>query len=104
MTSSRTGDRSNKNTDSKRSQSSSRLPKGRVFLDRLAVQRAKGIKKDVTFNDEGQTFGPVGAEYQSYIGVLARQLITISYKSWDDVPDETLDLIWDSVKVIFVII
>lgn len=75
-----------------------------MFLDRLRVDRRKRIKKDITFNKRGQTFGHVGAELQSYIGVLARQHFKISIQSWENVPDPTKNLIWESVKVIFVII
>ncbi|KAH6754815.1 hypothetical protein C2S53_020112 [Perilla frutescens var. hirtella] len=76
---------------------STRANKGRVYLDKLAVLRAKGIKKDVSFNDRGQPIVAVGAEMQSYIGVLTRQYIKVSYKHWNGVPAEAKNFTWDNV-------
>lgn len=80
---------------------SSRASKGKVYLDRLAVQRAKGIKKDVTFNKHGQPIGQEGSKLQSYIGVLARQHVKVSFEQWKDVPKEAKDTIWESIKLVF---
>ncbi|KAH6834369.1 hypothetical protein C2S53_012116 [Perilla frutescens var. hirtella] len=80
---------------------STRASKGKVYLDRLAVLKAKDIKQDVSFNDRGQPIGASGAEMQSYIGVLTRQYIKVSYKNWNDVPADAKNLIWDFVTTTF---
>ncbi|XP_042397150.1 uncharacterized protein LOC121987418 [Zingiber officinale] len=36
---------------------------------------------------------------QSYIGILAREKVRISYKSWKQVPSGVKDLIWESVNL-----
>ncbi|KAH6783363.1 hypothetical protein C2S52_008322 [Perilla frutescens var. hirtella] len=86
--------------DSKGSKSS-RASKGKVYLDRLIVQKSKEIIKNVNFNKLSQPIGPEGAELQSYIGILTRRHIKVSFEQWKDVPDESKDFIWDSVKLVF---
>ncbi|KAH6782114.1 hypothetical protein C2S51_007407 [Perilla frutescens var. frutescens] len=86
----------NTDQDSKGSKTS-RDSKGKVYLDRLIIQMYKGIIKNVKFNKLGQPIGSEGAELQSYIGVLTRRHIKVSYELWKDVPEESKDLIWDSL-------
>lgn len=89
---------SNMNQNSQACPKSSRASKGKVYLDRLAVQRAKGIIKYVTFDEHSEPIGQEGSELRSYIGVLARRHIKVSFEQWKDVPQEPEDTIWDSIK------
>ena len=76
------------------------LKRGAVTMHRIVKRKIRGIKDTVSFNAKGEPFGPVAAEMQSYIGVLARTKAPISYKSWKIVPEETRKKIWKCVKVI----
>ncbi|KAH6785854.1 hypothetical protein C2S51_038309 [Perilla frutescens var. frutescens] len=77
---------------------STRSTRGKVQLNKLFKRRARGIMQEVEFNKHGQPVGPVASEMQSYIGLLARQEVKISYKSWRQVPQEVKDNIWESVN------
>ncbi|KAK6150920.1 hypothetical protein DH2020_015852 [Rehmannia glutinosa] len=80
---------------------STRTPRGPTQMDRLVVQRHKGNKLHIEFNDLGQPIGKVATEMQSYIGVLARKKVKITYKSWKHVPNDVRDDIWETVKMVF---
>lgn len=86
--------------DSKATQST-KSTRGSVSLSRLSKRRVKGIKEEVEFNKNGQPIGKIAIEMQSYIGVLARKEIKISYKKWKLVPKEVKDTIWELVNVSF---
>ncbi|XP_073311198.1 uncharacterized protein [Primulina huaijiensis] len=78
-----------------------RTSRGRTHLDKLSRQRVQGIRKEVRFNLLGQPVGEAAAQMQSYIGVLAREKIKITYKTWKQVPSEVKELIWESVNLTF---
>lgn len=78
---------------------STRSTRGKVQLNKLFKRRARGIVQEVEFNKHGQPVGPVASEMQSYIGLLARKEVKISYKSWKQVPQEVKDNIWESVNL-----
>ncbi|XP_073123545.1 uncharacterized protein [Henckelia pumila] len=84
-------------TDTKRKKTS----RGRTHLDKLARRRVQGIRKMVRLNKLGQPVGDVAAEMQSYIGVLAREKVKISYKTWKQVPSAVKELIWESVNLTY---
>ncbi|XP_073137196.1 uncharacterized protein [Henckelia pumila] len=76
-------------------------PRGRTHLDKIARRRVQGIRKIVRLNKLGQPVGDFAAEMQSYIGVLAREKVKISYKSWKQVPNGVKELIWESVNLTY---
>ncbi|XP_075483398.1 uncharacterized protein LOC142523476 [Primulina tabacum] len=78
-----------------------RKSRGRTHMDKLARQRVQGIRKDVTFNKLGQPIGEAAVEMQSYVGVLSREKIKISYKNWKRVPSDVKELIWESVNLMY---
>lgn len=82
-------DRNLESTDTE----TTRTYRGRTHMDKLARQRVQGIRKDVTFNKLGQPIGEAAVAMQSYIGVLAREKVRISYKNWKQVPSEVKELI-----------
>ncbi|XP_073020481.1 uncharacterized protein [Primulina eburnea] len=75
--------------------------RGRTRLDRLVRQRVHGIKKDVRFNKLGQPVGEFAGEMKSYIEVLVREKVKISYQTWKMVPNDVKDLIWESVNLTY---
>lgn len=90
-----TGESWDGNTES----ATTRTSRGRTHLDKLARLRVQGIRKVVAFNRLGQPIGEAAVEMQSYIGVLAREKVKISYKTWKQVPMDVKELIWESVNV-----
>ena len=38
-------------------------------------------------------------KFHSYLGVVAREKISILHTSWKDVPDTLKDLVWDDILV-----
>ena len=57
----------------------SRTPRGRTHLDKLSLQRQQGIKEDVQFDSQGRPIGASGCKLQSYVGILAREKVKITY-------------------------
>ena len=62
-------------------------------------QKAKGIKRNVQFNDIGQPIGKAYSEMQSYLGVKTRSTVSLYYKDWRQVPQELKNRIWEDVYV-----
>ncbi|KAM2385581.1 hypothetical protein ACFX1X_038155 [Malus domestica] len=73
-----------------------RKGRGPTMLDYNAMSKAKQI--GVQFNDKGQHFGVGSASLSSSVGILARQLIPVTYASWDEVPTILKDKLWAVVK------
>ncbi|RXH87465.1 hypothetical protein DVH24_034365 [Malus domestica] len=69
-----------------------RKGRGPTMLDYNALSKAKQI--GVQFNDKGQHFGAGSASLSSSTGILARQLIPVTYASWDEVPTILKDKLW----------
>ncbi|KAH6785583.1 hypothetical protein C2S51_038038 [Perilla frutescens var. frutescens] len=84
--------------DSKSIQSSRAL-RGNVYLNKLAKRKAKKIRQEIEFNKLGQLDGPAASEMQSYIRLLVRKNVKITYKTWRNVPKEVKELIWESVNL-----
>ncbi|RXH97203.1 hypothetical protein DVH24_035871 [Malus domestica] len=74
-----------------------RKGRGPTMLDYNAMSKAKQI--GVQFNDKGQHFGVGSASLSSSVGILARQLIPVTYASWDEVPTILKDKLWAVVKM-----
>ena len=65
----------------------------------LAVARMQSKKKSVQLNVYGQPIGKNSKSLQSYIGVLVREKVKITYDNWKKVPIEVKDSIWTAVLV-----
>lgn len=92
------GDITSSNKGSECTQSSTNK-RGRTQMHCLAMQRVQGIREEVEFNHLGQPIGKVGTQLQSFIGVLAREKVKITYETWRSVPDSVREDIWQSVNV-----
>ena len=55
------------------------------------------------FDSKGRPIGEEAAELQSYVGLLAREKVKITYDSWKKVPGDVKDHIWEAVNVSFII-
>lgn len=68
---------------------------------RAMKQRQKGEKINVQFDAKDQPLANVSKELQSYIGVLVREHIPISFLDWKNVPRSYTDKIWEQITVSF---
>ena len=78
---------------------STRTSRGRTHLESLSIHRQHGIKIEVQFDSKGRPIGKEAAQLQSYVGVLAREKVKITYDNWKKVPSNVKEMIWESVNV-----
>lgn len=78
---------------------SAKSKRGKVILKGLTRRKAKGVKNIVLFNNLGQPYGDVASEMQSYIGILARTEVKITYKDWHNMPIEVKNTIREYMNV-----
>ncbi|KAL8539343.1 hypothetical protein ACS0TY_001099 [Phlomoides rotata] len=75
--------------------------RGRTNMYCLYKDRATGVIKDVNFGKLGWPIGENGIKLQSYIGVLAREKVLITYPTWKHVPKDIKEQIWKAVTLTF---
>ena len=65
----------------------------------------KGKQKcdEVDFNERNQPVGPESVKLSTLEGILARELVPITMKTWREVPENVKDKLWACVKVTFII-
>ena len=78
---------------------STRTSRGRTHLDKLTAQTEQGLKNIVQFDSKGRPIGKAAAQLQSYVGVLARENVNITYDNWKKVPYDVKENIWKTVNV-----
>ncbi|KAL5547332.1 hypothetical protein UlMin_007019, partial [Ulmus minor] len=76
-----------------------RRVRGATYMPRVLKKRLLGERVKVVFNSRGQPVGENGVELQSYIGVLARQTIPLTFREWREVPKELKEKIWEEIQV-----
>ncbi|KAL8462206.1 hypothetical protein ACS0TY_033316 [Phlomoides rotata] len=75
--------------------------RGRTNIYCLYKDRVTGVIKDVDFDKLGRPIGENGTKLQSYIGVLAREKVKITYPTWKHVPKDIKEQIWKAVILTF---
>ena len=65
----------------------------------IIKNRSKGVKLSVKYNLDGIFIGESAVHLTSYLGVLARTMVPIRYKTWHVVPKQLKDKLWDSIEV-----
>lgn len=60
----------------------------------------KEKRKEIEFNGRGQPIGDGSSEFSTYIGCLARELVSITQSKWPDLPKDIEDDLWKCVQVI----
>ncbi|KAL8472440.1 hypothetical protein ACS0TY_029595 [Phlomoides rotata] len=75
--------------------------RGRTNMYCLYKDRVTGVIKDVDFDKLGRPIGENGTKLQSYIGVLAREKVKITYPTWKHVPKDIKEQIWKAVTLTF---
>ena len=68
-------------------------------LPQLVRNRNHGQKLVVEYNKRGQPHDKVAPQLFSFLGVLARTMVRISYEDWSKVPSESGEKIWECIKV-----
>ncbi|XP_059590774.1 uncharacterized protein LOC100261851 isoform X3 [Vitis vinifera] len=67
----------------------------------IIKNRSKGVKLPVKYNLDGIFIGESTVHLTSYLGVLARTMVPIRYKTWHVVPKQLKDKLWDSIETAF---
>jgi hypothetical protein len=78
--------------------------RGPTLMSDIIHGRSKGARMEVTYNKRGQPIGLGGKRLATFIGVMARTTIPITYDTWKDVPLSLKEIIWSMVQVCVVII
>lgn len=73
--------------------------RGVSALHKVLVQKSKGKKYKVLYNQAGEPIGDTRPVLQSYIGMVARTMIPIDISSWPKVDSELKDKLWIDVEV-----
>ena len=77
-----------------------RPTRGAIRLRQLLIRRAKGEKAHVDINvDTGMPSGCYGDVFKSYLGMLARERISILTPSFDRVTEVDWEMIWQDLLV-----
>ena len=77
---------------------------GPTSIPRVVAQRMQGRRVLVQINGRGQLVGRNVTEMQSFIGVVAHQIVPLAILTWPTVPGELKNKIWEQIQVIFLAI
>ena len=63
--------------------------------------RPPGAERPVVHVDPatGKADGPHRKKLRTYLGIVARDKVDITYENWKDVPTSQKDLIWEDIQV-----
>ncbi|KAL5547218.1 hypothetical protein UlMin_006905 [Ulmus minor] len=84
--------------EKKNSEKKKKQPRGPTYMPKVIRKKIQGERMPVSINRRGQFVGHNGTELQSYLGVLARQNVPISFPSWPKVSRELKDKIWEQAQ------
>ena len=73
--------------------------RGKTRMSYMTQQKAKGIKKNLQWNDLGQPIGDVYTNMISYLGSRVRATISINSGDWRKVPQDLKDGLWEDIIV-----
>ena len=65
----------------------------------IIKNRSKGIKLLFRYNKDDIFIEDTSVHLISYLGVLARTMVHVRYRNWQDVPIQLKDKSWDSIEV-----
>ncbi|KAL5177235.1 hypothetical protein HKD37_08G023032 [Glycine soja] len=70
---------------------------------RLLSTRPPGVERPVVHVDPatGKADGPHKKKLRTYLGIVARDKVDITYENWKEVPTAQKDLIWEDIQVEF---
>ena len=79
--------------------------RGPTRFKRLTLKRVADEKKRVGIDiNTGVAFGPNAYEFNSYLGVVSHERLSILINSWDDVSEIDHNMIWEDVLVSFTLL
>jgi len=84
------------------SQSSSTLKRTRKATRlRSLVTRPVGVKRPLVHLDPAteKADGPHRKKLRTYLGIVARDKVDVTYENWKQVPAAQKDLIWEDIQV-----
>ena len=66
--------------------------------------RPPGAERPVVHVDPaiGKADGPHRKKLRTYLGIVARDKVDVTYENWKEVPTAQKDLIWEDIKVFFI--
>ena len=74
-------------------------------MKRLALRCAAGEKTRVDIDvNTGVTFDPNVDEFNSYLGVLSCERLSILINSWDDASEVDRNMLWEDFQVSFTLL
>ena len=74
--------------------------RGATRMRKLLIKRAKGEKTPVDIDvNTGVASGPNGDIFKTYLGMLARERISILTPSFDHVQEVDRNMIWQDIQV-----
>ncbi|XP_040368433.1 uncharacterized protein LOC112190008 [Rosa chinensis] len=77
--------------------------RGPTFMSDIIHGRSKGARMEVTYNKKGQPIGLGGKRLATFIGVMARTTIPITYETWPAVKKSLKEMIWSMVQKSFIV-
>ncbi|KAH7838044.1 hypothetical protein Vadar_021409 [Vaccinium darrowii] len=80
-----------------------RKGRGSTRLPNVIKDRSSGVKKVIDYDDIGRPKGRNRPQFASYLGVLARTMVSIDYKDWFEVPVHIKDKLWMMVQEAFIV-
>jgi len=84
---------------------SGRSTRGPTRLRRLLLRSARGVKTPVIIDViTGVASGPNADTFNSYLGVVAREKISILIPLWDHVPEVDRTMIWEDILVMYTLL
>lgn len=63
------------------------------------TKNSNPIRRVVKYNEKGQPVGAMSTQLFSYMGVLARTMVPLSYEHWRKVPNALKERIWSCLEV-----
>ena len=75
--------------------------KCKVTRLRSLATRLPGVERPVVHVDPaiGKANGPHKKKLRTYLGIVARDKVDITYENWKEVPTAQKDLIWEDIQV-----
>ena len=77
------------------------VKRGATVMKKIINARSQGIKFEIRWNSRGQPVNPNKSKFVSYIGVITRMTVPITYDNWRLVPEGYKDIIWKDLEVNF---
>lgn len=74
--------------------------RGRTVVNAVGIAIKNGTKIPLEWDPiSGIPCGEYKLSFTTYIGVVTRERVCITYERWNDVPKETLDGLYECIKV-----